>query len=346
MKGMRILLSAMVCATVLAGCSSGGGRQALAVRPRTAEKSLTVEAPVVTDAEISAKAAPQGAEANPQGTSATNPQGTSATNPPGTSAGSLANLPQERMVIKSATLAVRVNDVASAFARAVQLAETSGGYVQTSTESEEGGERADLTIRVPPHGFLPLLASLGALGTVTTKTITGEDVTEEYYDLGAELDNQVEVRGRLFQLLKQAVKVQDAISVEEQLERVGANVNRIKGRMKYLETMSGMCTVDVSLYSEERPASEGFINWGLVGHGFWRAAQILVGAFFVILQVLVVAIPLAVVLGAAAWGIVLLVRRVRRWRARGLPGQGPRPLPRGDEGRGVVRTAKRGVAKR
>ncbi|MGO9308768.1 MAG: DUF4349 domain-containing protein, partial [Spirochaetia bacterium] len=162
----------------------------------------------------------------------------------------------------------------------------------------------------------------------------GEDVSEEYYDLDAELGNLVEVRGRLFQLLKQAVKVQDAISVEEQLERVGANVNRIKGRMKYLETMSGMCTVDVSLYSEERPAAEGFLNWSLVGHGFWRAAQILVSAFFGILQVLVVAIPLAVVLGAAAWGIVLLVRWVRRWRGRVLPGQG------------VTKTAKRGVAKR
>ncbi len=315
MKRTRILLSVMVCAAALLGCSGGGGRQAFAERTRTADKNLAVEAPVVTDAEISGKAAPKEADGSPQGAAADSPA-SSVARSPGTSAGSLANLPQERMVIKTATLAVLVKDVASAFARAIQLAETSGGYVQTCTESDEGGQRADVTIRVPPHGFIPLLASLGALGTVTTKTISGEDVTEEYYDLDAELGNQVEVRGRLFQLLKQAVKVQDAISVEEQLERVGANVNRIKGRMKYLETMSGMCTVDVSLYSEERPAAEGFVNWSLVGHGFWRAAQILVSAFFVILQVLVVAIPLAVVLGAAAWGIVLLVRWARKTQGR------------------------------
>jgi hypothetical protein len=325
MKGMRILVGAMVCAAALAGCSGGGDSRALAERalaesPPATGESLRAAAPAAADENSLDKAAPS---------------------QPGAGAGGLANLPQERMVIKSATLAVRVKDVGSAFARAVQLAETYGGYVQTSTQSQEGGERADVTIRVPPQGFLPLIASLGALGTVTTRTISGEDVTQEYFDLGAELDNQMEVRGRLFQLLKQAVKVQDAISVEEQLERIGANVNRIKGRMKYLQTMSSMCTVDVSLYGEERAASEGFINWSLVGHGFWRAAQILVDAFFVILQVLVVAIPLVVVLGAAAWAVVLLVRRVRRMR--GLPA--PKSL-RGDEGKGASKTGTRGSARR
>lgn len=304
MKGMRILLSALVFTLVLAGCSDGGVRRAFSPKAPEAAESMREAAPA--DVDGLAKGAPQkGAAAGQPGASTS------------TSAGSVANLPQERMVIKSATLAVRVRDVPAAYARAVQLAEAGGGYVQTSTESEEEGERADVTIRVPPHGFLPLIASLGALGTVTTKTISGEDVTQEYYDLGAELDNQVEVRGRLFQLLKQAVKVQDAIAVEEQLERIGANVNRIKGRMKYLETMTGMSTIDVSLYSEERAAAEGFINWSLVGHGFFRAAQILVEAFFVILQVLVVAIPLVAVLGATGWGVLLLVRLVRRWR--GLP---------------------------
>ena len=215
------------------------------------------------------------------------------------------------MVIKSATLVVRVHNVSSTFVRAIQLAETNGGYIQSSTQSQEEGDRADITIRVPPHGFLPLIASLEGLGTPSSKTISGEDVTQEYYDLSAELENQLEVRGRLFQLLKQAAKVTDAIAVEEQLERIGANVNRIEGRMKYLETMTGMSTVSLSLYSDARPATEGFVSWASIGHGFFRAAQILVDVLFVILQCLVVAIPLAAIGGAAALGIRQVVRRVQ-----------------------------------
>lgn len=306
MNRTRILVLAVVGAALVAACSDRGGavapgRERLAM----ADQSANLAPPAPSRGQ-DAKAAPTTSEAQPGGGGATTA---------GNSADGLSVLPAQRMVIKTAALAVRVRDVSAAFARAVQLAETSGGYVQSSTQSEEGGDQADVTIRVPSNGFLPLLASLGALGTVTTKTVSGEDVTQEYYDLDAELSNQMEVRTRLLQLLKQSVKVTDAIAVEEQLERVGANVNRIKGRMKYLQTMASLCTVTVTLYGEERPAaSDGFLNWGLVGHGFWRAAQVLVNVFFVLLQVLVVAIPLAAVGGGATWGVIRVVRAVRRRR--------------------------------
>ncbi len=226
-----------------------------------------------------------------------------------------AGLPSARMVIRTASLSVRVKDVDAAFARAMQLTEASGGYVQSSTQSVEGGQRADMTLRVPPEGFLPLVSSLEALGTQESKSLGGQDVTEEYYDLDAELQNKVQVRGRLFQLLERASKVTDAIQVEEQLDRVGAEVNRIKGRMKYLQTMVGLATVNLSIYSEARPAAEEFINWSMIGHGFVTAARVLVRAFFFILQALVVLVPLGVLGGGIAWGVVAAVRARRKKQA-------------------------------
>lgn len=57
------------------------------------------------------------------------------------SAGTMS-LPQARMVIKTASLSVRVKDVPAAYGRAIQLAEGSGGFVQTSSQSQEDGDRA------------------------------------------------------------------------------------------------------------------------------------------------------------------------------------------------------------
>jgi hypothetical protein len=226
-----------------------------------------------------------------------------------------ASISQSRMVIKTGELSVRVKDVDAAFTRAMQLTEASGGYVQSSTQSVEGGNRADLTLRIPPDRFLPLIASLEALGTQESKSLGGQDVTEEYYDLDAELQNKVQVRGRLFQLLERASKVSDAIAVEEQLDRVGADVNRIKGRMKYLQTMVGLATINLSIYSESRPAAEEFINWSLIGHGFVVAARALVRALFFILQALVVLIPLGALGGVIAWGVVAVVRARKKRRS-------------------------------
>lgn len=225
-------------------------------------------------------------------------------------------LPSTRMVIKTASLSVRVKDVANANTLAIQISEAAGGYVQYSSQYEEGGERADLAIRVPPEGFLPLIARLEALGHVDAKSISGEDVTEEYYDLDARLENLNEVRSRLFELLDRAAKVTDAIEVEEQLERVGGEINQIKGRMKYLQNMAGLATVNLSLYTDEKPATVPFINWAMIGNGFVVAARWLVQAFFFILQALVVAIPLGVIGCAAAYGVI---RLVRWWRARRAP---------------------------
>jgi hypothetical protein len=134
-------------------------------------------------------------------------------------------------------------------------------------------------------------------------------VTEEYYDLDAELSNKVQVRTRLFQLLDRAAKVTDAIQVEEQLERVGADINRIKGRMKYLTTMVGLSTITLSIHSEARAAAEEFINWGLIGRGFVVAARVLVRALFFILQALVVLIPLAAIAGGVTWAVIAIRRR-------------------------------------
>ena len=296
MKKIVALVGALCLLLVLFGCSERAGT--------SVPKSSSAE-----ESSRSAPASPSGGSAGDAFAEKTAVADSQA--PAGT-----VSMPNARMVIKTASLSVRVKDVPAAYGRAIQLAEGSGGFVQTSAQSQEDGDRADLTIMVPPHGFLPLVAALEALGSRESKSISGEDVTEEYYDLSAELDNQMEVRGRLFQLLKQAKKVEEAIAVEQQLERIGGNVNKIKGRMKYLETMTGMSTINLSLYTDARAAAEPFINWSLIGHGFFRAAQILVRGLFVILQALLVIIPLAAIAGAAAWGVILLVRFARARRAK------------------------------
>jgi hypothetical protein len=292
MKGVRAISIILLAGLLLAGCGAAARE-----KDESARTFMRESAPAEPLAEAKRSADEESAAGVAAGNTAT-------------------TLPSERMVIKTAALSVRVKDVPGANTRAIQLAEAGGGYVQSSSQYVEGGERADLTIRVPPEGFLPLIRSLEALGQVDAKSISGEDVTEEYYDLDARLENLDQVRARLFDLLNKAVKVTDAIEVEQQLERVGGEINQIKGRMKYLQNMTGLATVNLSLYTDEKPAAVPFINWAMIGNGFVVAARWLVQAFFFILQALVVVIPLGVIGCAAAYGII---RLLRLWRARRAP---------------------------
>jgi hypothetical protein len=292
MKSSVRLLSVLLCAFfLLAGCGAAGRTPT----PPGAKAEMR-------DFSVPAPAAPQTEAMNGQ------PAAASAAG----AAGQALALPQARMVIKTASLTLLVRNVDSAFTRAAQLTDAAGGYVQSSTRSQEGGDSAELTLRVPPDQFLPLITALDALGTEQSKSIGGQDVTEEYYDLDAELTNKEQVRARLFQLLDRAAKVSDAVLVEEQLERVNGDINRIKGRMKYLSTMVGLSTITLSMHSQERPAMEEFLNWDMVGHGFFVAARVLVQIFFFILYALVVLIPLGAVGGAVAWGVITFLRRRKK----------------------------------
>jgi hypothetical protein len=297
MKTTARLLSILACVMiVLAGCGAARSAEQRAAKPGMNAASIPSEKD---------RAAATEAPASPSGEA-------------GGSSNQALALPSTRMVIKTAELSLRVRDVEAAFTRTVQLTEGGGGYVQSSTRSAEGGDSAELTLKVPPEQFLSLIGQLDKLGVEESKSIGGQDVTEEYYDLDAELANKVQVRARLFQLLDRAAKVTDAIQVEEQLERVGADINRIKGRMKYLTTMVGLSTITLSIHSEARAAAEEFINWGLIGHGFVVAARVLVRALFFILQALVVLIPLAAIAGGVTWAVIS-IRRRRKPSKKGRP---------------------------
>lgn len=293
MKVLRWVGIALLAAALLAGCGAEARTSGRAERSLMSESAPAAPAAEATMDADTAEFAARSPAAEPA-----------------------TSLPSERMVIKTASLSVRVKDVAAANTRAIQLTEAGGGYVQSSSQWNEGGERADLTIRVPPERFLPLIGDLERLGAAEAKSISGEDVTEEYYDLDARLENLTQVRSRLFALLDRAVKVTDAVEVERELERVGGEVNQIKGRMKYLQTMTGLATVNLSLYTDEKPSAVPFINWAMIGNGFVIAARWLVGALFFILQALVVAVPLAAIGCAAAYGVI---RLLRWWRGRRSP---------------------------
>jgi hypothetical protein len=227
------------------------------------------------------------------------------------------DLPSTRMIIKTAALSVRVKNVDEAYDRAIALVEAGGGYILSGTISEAEGASADITIKVHPRGFTSLISKLEELGTVEYKNISGEDVTEEYFDLQAELATQLALKDRLFDLLGKAKNVAEAIQVEQELQRVDYNVNRIKGRMKYLEQMVAESTITLSMYSESYTPKTPFVNWDRIGQGFRTAGQILVYLFFGLLQVLIVLIPIAVIVLLIVWLVIRIVRKRKEKKAKG-----------------------------
>jgi hypothetical protein len=134
-----------------------------------------------------------------------------------------------------------------------------GIYVGSST-SVPSGEPASgqVTFRVPVDAFEPVLRELKGLGTYRGEKSSTEDVTNQYIDLNGQLAAWRAQERVYLRLLDRARSVTDVIAVQNQLQQVQSNIERLQGQVNYLEDQSSFSTIvlQVSEPGAAGPAGE------------------------------------------------------------------------------------------
>lgn len=149
-----------------------------------------------------------------------------------------------RMLVRRAAMDVVVEDVAAAAARVQSVLVQSGGYVE---RGQLGERSASFTLRVPEKALDATLDSLATLGSVASRTVSAQDVTEEAIDLDARLQSLIATRDRLRKLHDSATSVTEVIAVERELGRVQGEVDSLEGRLKHLRSSAALATVELSI---------------------------------------------------------------------------------------------------
>lgn len=234
----------------------------------------------------------------------------------------------ERMIIRTADLSLVVTDAAAAQQAIVEMVNGMGGYVADSGAWREGEQlRARLTVRVPAERLDALLAAVKELAVrVQQENVKGQDVTEEFTDLSAQLTNleatEKELRELLAEVRQRTQKAEDVLQVYRELTSIRGEIERTKGRMQYLSTMTDLATANIELIPDvlAKPVVEP--GWRPLetlkgaGRALVNALKGLVNALiwlvvYILPLLIVIAIPIAAIVLAIRW----LVRRARR-RAR------------------------------
>lgn len=167
----------------------------------------------------------------------------------------------ERKIISTASLTIEVKSVQAAFDSIAKIVQANQGFISSSSTYDTAGRKnGQMTVRVPQKNFYPALEQVEALGTVKSRQISGQDVTEEFIDLGARLGNLKKQENRLAEILKNATTVKDVLEVERELERVRGEIERLTGRLNYLNQSVEMSTISVSA---SEPAPIGGQGWGI-----------------------------------------------------------------------------------
>jgi hypothetical protein len=343
--GGSALLGALALSVVVA-CSSGSASSTVGAADQTSAAAAATQAP-------ERAAAPDGpSEAASIGESAGGAAGGAAD----AATGSTGQLPITGQVggtsvIRVADLALRLEaepvpatddatadreanakaraDLVAATAGTVRgIATTAGGFVAAA---DGGGSQLTVTVRVPADQYDAVLDKLAALGSVTNRTESSQDVTAQIVDVNSRVASMTASVARVRALLDQATTVADVISIESELSTREADLESLQQQQAALQGQVAMSTVTVGLTAVTLPGpgvvepepDNGFVagvkaGWdNLLQFLSWLGA--LVGG-------LLPWLPLIALVVAVTWWAVRRLRR-RGGPAGAGPNQGPNQGP-------------------
>jgi len=162
----------------------------------------------------------------------------------------------DRLIIKTGTLTLIVKSVQEGIGTVTNIATGAGGYVLSSNARYEAEKLvATVSIKVPVTGFESCLEKMRQMAVeVRSENTGGQDVTEEYADLEAQVRNLQATEKQLLNLLDRAQTVEDTLKVYDQLTNIRGQIERINGRMSYLQKSAAMSTITATLRPvEEKP---------------------------------------------------------------------------------------------
>ena len=233
----------------------------------------------------------------------------------------------DRLVIKNASLSISVNDPQKSMDTISKMAEAMGGFVVTADMYQQSLNNGDkvpqvtMTIRVPAEKLDEALATIKKETDqpIISENESSQDVTAEYTDLNSRLINLQAAEKQLQEIMGNAIKTEDVLAVYSQLVSVREQIELIKGQMKYYEQSAALSSISIQLIANAAVQPITIAGWQPTGvakealQSLIRTLQSL-ASFGIRLVILYVPTLLAIFvpLGLVAWGIVALVRRMRK----------------------------------
>lgn len=166
-----------------------------------------------------------------------------------------------RMLTWKAHLTIKVGDVNESMRKAIAITEEFKGYAENKSYS--GEKSATVRLRIPADAFKNTVSAIELLGDISYRSVTAEDVTEQYVDVEARLKNKKELRDRLRQLLQKATNVKDIIMIETELNRVQSDIDSMEARIRSLKGRVDYATVELTLERKKVLGPVGYILQGL-----------------------------------------------------------------------------------
>lgn len=220
----------------------------------------------------------------------------------------------DKKIIKNGDLSLKVDKVDDAVVRISSIARGNGGELFSSNLYQNGSnvKNGSVTVKIPVANFENTFNEIKKVASLVIRESTsGQDVTEQYADLQAQLRNRQAEEQSFVRILDQAQKIEDVLAVTRELARVRGSIEQLQGSMKYLESQTDMSIISVSITED---ANVTIAN-------SWRPFQVLKESFnsligglqgFVdlVIRFFIVVLPFLIIWGVIIWVAYKVARKI------------------------------------
>ena len=226
------------------------------------------------------------------------------------------NAEYERKLIRTGNVTLEVKTVSDAEEKISAWAKSLGGYITNANTWENG---AGFTVRVPASRFDDAMVQAGEFGRVTNRSVSSQDVSDNYYDLQSRLQTKYILRDKLTGYLNQAKDIKDLLEIERQLNSVLEDIDSTEGRFKRLSGQIDFSTIYINMQFE-RGKDEGGIILPDVKNSWNEFVSTVIAFFWGLLKILfyivIFGIPLIAIAAFLFWllfgKVGLLVRLFKK----------------------------------
>jgi hypothetical protein len=160
----------------------------------------------------------------------------------------------DHLIVRDGNLTLVVTDTRKtrdAIQKLVASMSAEGAFVVSSSEMNSGDATQpviQMFLRVPATRFEATMDALAAMAQrVDARNESAQDVTAQYVDLQAQLEQLQAARQRLLEIMKSATNTNDLLQAEGLLTQREAEIASIQGRMKYLDQTAQLSGIQIVL---------------------------------------------------------------------------------------------------
>jgi hypothetical protein len=170
-----------------------------------------------------------------------------------------------KKIIKNGEMRIQVGDIKKSQNQIDEIIKNNQAYIQKEEfQNTDTDENLYITIRVPHKNFDALVNSFSnGMGSVLSKNISSDDVTEEYTDVSIKLANKKIYLEKYRDMLKSAATTKDMLEIQENIRELEDEIDVSEGRLRFIDDRVNYSTLNLSLYKEKiRSSATSKIGFG------------------------------------------------------------------------------------